>query len=48
MSDPTAPPTRRARVLLYVGLIVVVAIVGIGWWVQRVAATRSANISAGV
>ncbi|MGU3392038.1 HlyD family secretion protein [Sphingomonas sp. M1A8_2b] len=32
MSDPTAPPTRRARVLLYVGLIVVVAIVGIGLW----------------
>ena len=32
MSDPTAPPTRRARVLLYVGLIVVVVIVGIGLW----------------
>ncbi|MEG3165248.1 efflux RND transporter periplasmic adaptor subunit [Sphingomonas sp. PB2P19] len=32
MSDPTAPPTRRARVLLYVGLIVVGAIVGIGLW----------------
>ncbi|WP_380785626.1 HlyD family secretion protein [Sphingomonas sp. R86521] len=32
MSDPTAPPTRRARILLYVGLIVVVAIVGIGLW----------------
>lgn len=32
MSDPTAPPTRRVRVLLYVGLIVVVAIVGIGLW----------------
>lgn len=32
MSDPTAPPSRRARVLLYVGLIVVVAIVGIGLW----------------
>jgi HlyD family secretion protein len=32
MSDPTAPPTRRARVLLYVGLIIVVAIVGIGLW----------------
>ena len=26
MSDPTAPPSRRARVLLYVGLIVVVAV----------------------
>lgn len=32
MSDPTAPPSRRARVLLYIGLIVVVAIVGIGLW----------------
>jgi len=32
MSDPTAPPTRRARILLYVGLVVVVAIVGVGLW----------------
>ena len=32
MSDPTAPPTRRARILLYVGLIVVAVIVGIGLW----------------
>lgn len=32
MSDPAAPPTRRARVLLYPGLIVVVVIVGVGLW----------------
>ena len=32
MSDPAAPPTRRARVLLYAGLIVVVVIVGVGLW----------------
>jgi HlyD family secretion protein len=32
MSDPTAPPSRRARILLYVGLAIVVAIVGVGLW----------------